>query len=192
MLKRRSRTRASRVSGASACSASPTPRGRGLVGFVKGHVTPLSEVRTDAGSGYNPFVGHGNMHLIVNAKKQKEAGDDALPLCHRVISLFKRAWAGMLQGAVHLDHLDRYLEEFTFRFNRRTSKHRAFLVFRLLQKAVVCPPLPAKEIELELGRQPRRKPRLTAGLRVATFRTPLPLPTTALPAGPGSQSDHPF
>ena len=87
---------------------------------------------------------------MVNAKKQKEAGEDALPLCHRVISLFKRSWVGVFQGAIHFDHLDRYLEEFTFRFNRRTARHRTLLIFRVLQNAVVHPPFPVKQIELGL------------------------------------------
>jgi hypothetical protein len=79
----------------------------------------------------------------------------------------------MFQGAIHFDHLDRYLEEFTFRFNRRTAKRRTLLVFRLLHNAVTCPPLPAKAIELGLGRQSRRKPRLTASISV-TKKTPPP------------------
>lgn len=85
-------------------------------------------------------------------------------------TLFKRVWVGAFQGAIHFDHLDRYLEEFTFRVNRRTAKHRTFMVFLLLQNAVVSPPLPAKEIELGLGRQPRSKVRLTAGLCVEKVR----------------------
>jgi transposase-like protein len=122
----------------------PNASGESLTGFIAGHIVPGGEIRTDGWSGYNQLVCHGYTHLVVNSKKLKEVGEDALPLCHRVISLFKRASAGIFQGAIHFDHLDRYLEEFTFRFNRRTAKHRTLFVFRLLQNAVACPPLPAK------------------------------------------------
>jgi len=67
-----------------------------------------------------------------------------LPRVHRVISLLKRWLLGTHQGAVTAAHLDYYLDEFTFRFNRRTSRHRGQLFFRLAQQALAVEPAPTK------------------------------------------------
>jgi len=63
---------------------------------------------------------------------------------HLVVSLLKRWLGGTHQGAVSLQHLDYYLDEFTFRFNRRKSRSRGKLFDRLLQQAVVVEPAPYK------------------------------------------------
>ena len=65
-----------------------------------------------------------------------------LPRVHRVASLLKRWLLGTHQGAVSREHLDYYLDEFTFRFNRRTSRHRGKLFYRLLEQAVAVGPVP--------------------------------------------------
>jgi len=59
-----------------------------------------------------------------------------LPRVHRVISLLKRWLMGTHQGAIGQAHLDDYLDDFTFRFNRRKSKSRGKLFYRLAQQAV--------------------------------------------------------
>ena len=69
-----------------------------------------------------------------------------MPRVHRVISLLKRWLMGTHQGAVSLEHLDYYLDEFTFRFNRRKSRSRGKLFFRLLQQAVAIDPVPYKSM----------------------------------------------
>ena len=61
---------------------------------------------------------------------------------HRVVSLLKRWLLGTHQGAASPAHLDYYLDEFTFRFNRRRSHHRGMLFFRLVQQAVAVGPVP--------------------------------------------------
>ena len=58
----------------------------------------------------------------------------------------KRWLLGTYQGAVEPDHLDYYLDEFTFRFNRRTSHSRGKLFYRLVEQAVAIGPVPAKNI----------------------------------------------
>jgi len=63
-----------------------------------------------------------------------------LPRAHRVISLLKRWLLGTHQGAVGIDHLQEYLDEFAFRFNRRKSRSRGKLFYRLVQQAVAIPP----------------------------------------------------
>jgi hypothetical protein len=71
-----------------------------------------------------------------------EPASELLPRVHRVISLLRRWLMGTHQGAVSHKHLDYYLDEFTFRFNRRKSKSRGKLFFRLAQQAVAVAPVP--------------------------------------------------
>jgi len=77
---------------------------------------------------------------------------------HLVASLLKRWLLGTHQGAVSFAHLDYYLDEFTFRFNRRTSRSRGQLFYRLLQQAVTVEPSPYKAIVG--GRPPESTPKL--------------------------------
>ena len=65
-----------------------------------------------------------------------------MPHVHQVVSLLKRWLLGTHHGAVTHEHLDYYLDEFTFRFNRRRSRSRGMLFFRLAQQAVVMHPVP--------------------------------------------------
>jgi hypothetical protein len=74
------------------------------------------------------------------------ARDNLLPLANRIASLLKRWLIGTHQGAVQPSYLDYYLDEYTFRFNRRTSGSRGLLFYRLLQQAVDLAAMPAKEI----------------------------------------------
>jgi len=65
-----------------------------------------------------------------------------MPRVHQVASLLKRWVLGTHQGAVSRKHLDYYLDEFTFRFNRRRSRSRGKFFFRLVQQAVNIEPVP--------------------------------------------------
>lgn len=69
-----------------------------------------------------------------------------LPLAHRIASLLKRWLMGTYQGAVREQHLEYYLDEYTFRFNRRTSGSRGKLFFRLVQQTMIVDPVPASLI----------------------------------------------
>jgi hypothetical protein len=69
-----------------------------------------------------------------------------MPEVHRVASLLKRWLLGTHQGAVSHDQLDYYLDEFTFGFNRRRSRHRGLLFYRLLEQAVATDPAPYKTL----------------------------------------------
>lgn len=80
-----------------------------------------------------------------------------MPRLNRVIALLKRWRLGTHQGAVSHKHLDYYLDEFTFRFNRRRSKSRGKLLFRLAQQAVAFEPVPLDHI-LHPGAKPKAKP----------------------------------
>jgi len=114
--------------------------GSSLVGALETMVTPGSEVKTDGWSGYNDLASKGYRHTVV--RDAGEIGQDLLPACHRVASLLKRWLLGTHQGAVRHEHLAYYLDEFTFRFNRRTSASRGKLFYRLAQQAVQVEPAP--------------------------------------------------
>ena len=73
-----------------------------------------------------------------------------LKLPHLVASLLKRWLLGTYQGAVRPSHLAYYLDEFTFRFNRRTSQQRGKLFYRLVQQALMVDPVPEKELKAEM------------------------------------------
>jgi ISXO2-like transposase domain len=77
---------------------------------------------------------------ITNLAKRKEQASQLMPRVHRVASLLKRWLLGTHQGSVAHYYLPYYLDEFTFRFNRRKSKSRGKLFFRLMQQAVNTAP----------------------------------------------------
>lgn len=103
-----------------------------------------STVRTDGWDGYNILAKHRYVHAPVS-HKDAESGD-ATPSAHLVASLLKRWLLGTHQGAVSPEHLSYYLDEFTFRFNRRTSRSRGKLFYRLIEQAVQIDPAPVKPI----------------------------------------------
>lgn len=118
--------------------------GASLIPAVKGSIQPKSEVRTDDWQGYSPLFFAGYKHTII--RKTAEVGKDLLPLANRVTALLKRWLEGTHQGAPRPSHLDYYLDEFVFRFNRRTSRSRGLLFYRLIQQAVNIAPVRAKDI----------------------------------------------
>jgi transposase-like protein len=117
-----------------------------LTPFVCDTVRPGAVVRTDGWSGYNELSGHGYQHQRVVVSATGDPAHVAMPGVHRVASLVKRWLLGTHQGAVRRKHLDDYLDEFTFRFNRRTSRSRGLLFYRLLETAMVTGPIPYQDI----------------------------------------------
>jgi transposase-like protein len=107
-------------------------------------VEPGSTVRTDGWGGYGGLETSGYVHPVV--RKDFNVGDNLLPLVNRVVSLLKRWLVGTHQGAVRSSHLEYYLDEFTFRFNRRTSRSRGMLFYRLVQQAITIGPISSYEI----------------------------------------------
>ena len=127
--------------------------------FVEDAVAPGSLLHTDGWLSYDHLEKHGYRHRISFAKG---SAADPLPRVHRVVSLLKRWLQGTHQGAVNRAHLDYYLDEFTFRFNRRTSRHRGKLFYRLVQQAVAVDPSPYRSIVKNVrSRPPRRRRRTT-------------------------------
>jgi transposase-like protein len=110
-----------------------------LHGFIQATVQPGSTVRTDGFSAYQGLVGYRHDRQIQSRQKP---GKHLLPRVHRIVSLLKRWLLGTHQGAVGFEHLGYYLDEFTFRFNRRTSASRGKLFYRLLQQAMQVEPAP--------------------------------------------------
>src|SRR5215471_4125539 len=88
----------------------------------------------------------GYKHEVTFLRGKKKTPAQLMPRVHRVISLLKRWLIGTHQGAVSQKHLDYYLDEFTFRFNRRRSRSRGKLFFRLAQQAVAVDPVPYDRI----------------------------------------------
>ena len=117
-----------------------------LQAFIEEAVEPGSVVNTDAWLGYERIGKRGYRHKIIFLAGRKESPSDLLPRVHRVASLLKRWLLGTHQGAVSFNHLDYYLDEFTFRFNRRTSRHRGKLFYRLVQQAVAVDPVPYRQL----------------------------------------------
>jgi transposase-like protein len=98
-----------------------------LQAFVQEAVAPGSLLHTDGLLSYDRLEKHGYRHRITFVKGRKESASELLPRVHRVVSLLKRWLLGTHQGAVSRAHLDYYLDEFTFRFNRRTPSREAVL-----------------------------------------------------------------
>jgi len=115
-----------------------------LHGFISGSIEPGSVVHTDGWEAYGELAGY--RHEVTVIRKQAKDASKLLPQVHRVASLLKRWLLGTHQGAVGRDHLDYYLDEFTFRFNRRTSASRGKLFYRLLQQAVQIGPQPYRTL----------------------------------------------
>jgi transposase-like protein len=107
-----------------------------LQAFVTETIEPGSVIHTDGWHGYDRLKANGYGHQVTPLRGQHELASKLLPRVHRVVSLLKRWLLGTHQGAVASAHLDYYLDEFTFRFNRRTSRHPGKLFFRLAQRAV--------------------------------------------------------
>ncbi len=119
-----------------AASASP------LVAFVKHAVKPGSVVITDGWEAYAGLKQEGFEHRPRVISTSSKTASGLLPRVHRVASLFNRWLLSTHQGALSREQLDSYLDEFTFRFNRRTSRYRGMLFYRLVAQAVGVEPGP--------------------------------------------------
>jgi len=141
------RIRLARITDASAASLEPA---------VRQAIEPGTHIETDDWSGYNGLRVLGYDHEVI--QPAAELGDNLLPRVNLIASLLKRWLLGTHQGAVRPSHLDYYLDEFTFRFNRRTSGSRGMLFYRLLQQAVALAPVTGKEL---VGGRPLTKSQTT-------------------------------
>jgi transposase-like protein len=143
------------------CRIAPLTDGSGgsLLPFVTDHVEPGATVVTDGWQGYSGLRKLGYVHTRHSQRAARARGEnpgDLLPAVHRVASLAKRWLLGTHQGSVEDAHLPSYLDEFVFRFNRRGSRSRGMLFYRVLELAVAHDPVPYKD--LVLNPRSRRRP----------------------------------
>lgn len=126
----------------------PSPSKVHLHKFIRDSVEQGSTVHTDGLTNYRGIdeLGYGHEASVLNRQPRKDAAVQLLPRVHRIAALLKRWLLGTHQGSVSCKHLDYYLDEFTFRFNRRTSRSRGKLFFRLVQQAVQVDPVPYHSI----------------------------------------------
>lgn len=119
----------------------PNDEGPSIVSFVKKNVAKGSLVASDGAWAYSWLVDEGYRH-----RRIPRAGSKELPRVHRIASLLKRWLLGTYQGRVSEDQLQHYLDEFTFRFNRRNSVLRGQLFYRLIQQCAGRAPTSYREM----------------------------------------------
>jgi len=124
----------------------PDVSGESLVPFICDVAEPGSEIQTDGWSGYNSVSEHSYTHNRTALSQSGDPAHVAMPGVHRIAALLKRWLLGIHQGAVSGKHLEYYLDEYTFRFNRRASRSRGMLFYRLIQQAAATASVPYREI----------------------------------------------
>ena len=117
-----------------------------LTGFVLDVAMPGSVIYTDRWQGYSGLAGAGFQHQATSIAASGDPAHVAMPRVHRVSALLKRWLLGTHQGAARREHLDYYLDEFTFRFNRRHSRHRGLVFYRLLEQAIQIDHVPVSAL----------------------------------------------
>jgi len=116
------------------------------VPFVCDVVAQGAVVHTDDWRGYNDLPKHGYLHQKIVLSSSGDPAHVSMPGVHRVASLLKRWILGTHHGSVSAAHLQSYLEEFAFRFNRRTSRSRGLVFRRLIEQAVATGPVIEAEV----------------------------------------------
>lgn len=116
----------------------PDASAASLNAFIQEDIKQNSQIRTDGWNGYTKLSKLGYSHVVVASRE--------LNIAHLIISLLKRWLLGTYQGAVSSTNLSYYLDEFTFRFNRRTSQYRGKLFYRLVQQSLLSDPVSGQQI----------------------------------------------
>ncbi len=119
---------------------------KSVLPFVLDAVEPGSVVRTDGSEAYRNLEQHGYQREREVMLGAEDPAHVTMPGVHRVVALLKRWLLGTHQGAVQPKQLDYYLDEFTFRFNRRTSRSRGLLFYRMLEQAMLAEPVTYAQI----------------------------------------------
>lgn len=141
-----------------------------LLPFVQSCVTAGARIRTDGSPAYRSLTELGYKH-----DRQVMLGSDvpahvSMAGVHRVASLVKRWVLGTHHGAVQPEHLDAYLDEFVFRFNRRSSLSRGLLFYRLLQQAVKTDPVTYSDVVEKAGRSRVKSAEIASAAKTAPIR----------------------
>jgi len=137
----------------------PEVSAKGLEPFVREVVEPGSTILTDGWRGYSGLSALGFDHIVINQSASPDPAHVLMPAVHLVASLVKRWLLGTYQGAVAQAQLPYYLDEFTFRFNRRNSRARGLLFYRLIEQASQADYTPTAALYKGAGRGPRPAPR---------------------------------
>lgn len=116
-----------------------------LTAFYEDAITAGSVVQTDHWSGDNGLADAGFTHQPTSISASGDPAHVAMPHVHRVASLLERRLLGTDQGGISVRQLDFSLDEFVFRFDRRHSRSRGLLFYRLLEQAVQVDHVPAHE-----------------------------------------------
>ncbi len=117
-----------------------------LIAFARNAVTPGETIHTDGWRGYAGLEGAGYRHKISVMSAATDPAHEVMPRVHKVAALLKRWLLGTHQGGIQRQHLDYYLDEFSFRFNRRRSNTRGLLFHRLAEQAIAVTPVPYRDI----------------------------------------------
>jgi transposase-like protein len=123
----------------------PNAEGKHLLKFIKENIEKGSNVITDGWTGYSQLKEKEYNHTIhkqVKAEKEEES----LPNVHRIAALLKRWLLGTHQNYASKERLQSYLDEFSFRYNRRKSNSRGLLFHRIIEQAISCKPITEKNI----------------------------------------------
>ena len=128
-----------------------------VVPFVQESIEPGARVRTDGSAAYRSLSKIGFEHTRQVMLGAESPAHVTMPGVHRVASLVKRWILGTHHGSVQPEHLDAYLDEFVFRFNRRTSLSRGMLFYRLMQQAVVTGPVTYQSVIKGLSSPAKRE-----------------------------------
>jgi transposase-like protein len=124
----------------------PDVSSRSLGGFVAAAVTRSATVATDGWSGYGGLAAAGYAHQPLNLAASWGDAALRLPAIHLVFGLAKRWLLGTHHGAVSAKHLPAYLDEFVFRFNRRTAKNISHRFARVIEHAVRIQPTTYRQL----------------------------------------------
>ena len=124
----------------------PDASGDSLIPFIRDSVSPSATLVTDGWRGYSKIGGCGYTREIKNLSDSDDFAHVHMPGVHRLACLLKRWILGTHQGSVSEMHLQAYLEEYTFRFNRRNSKSRGLVFKRLIEHALATQPTTQADI----------------------------------------------
>jgi transposase-like protein len=124
----------------------PDASGKSLVGFIADSVQKGARVHTDDWNGYNGVREAGYLHQVTPVLGDPQRALKYFPHVHLVASLLRRWLGATHQGSVRKRHLQVYLDEYTFRFNRRRSRHAGKIFYRVIEQMVVHEPKTYSEI----------------------------------------------
>lgn len=113
--------------------------------FIENNIELSSTIITDGWPSYNELSKKGYRHKVQKATV-KDENEEVLPNVHRIASLLKRWLLGTHQSYLNKNKLEFYLDEYVFRYNRRTSTSRGLLFLRLIEQAVITAPVSYEEI----------------------------------------------